>query len=94
VQYIRQVRVQSPGTTNEHITDVKYSTTITGPLVSVSRDFVVAVIDGGRGFRTRNDLTGAEATVVTRPGVGGRKYITTVADYRETNNLLELPRFV
>jgi len=94
VQYIRQVRVQSPGTTNQHIVEVKYSTTITGPLVRVSRDVVVAVIDGGRDFRTRNDLTGAEAAVVTRDGAGGRKYITTVADNRETNNLLELPRFV
>ena len=94
MQYIRQVRVQSPGTTNEHITDVKYSTTITGPLATASRDVVVAVIDGGREFRSRNDRSGAEAIVVTRAGVGGRKYITTVADNRETNNLLELPRFV
>ena len=94
MQYIRQVRVQSPGTTNQHITDVKYSTTITGLLERVSRDVVVAVIDGGREFRTHNDRTGSEAPVVTRVGAGGRKYITTVADNRETNNLLELPRFV
>ncbi|WP_168187230.1 DUF3892 domain-containing protein [Salinibacterium sp. UTAS2018] len=93
--YIRQARVQAPGTTNLHITDVKYSTTITGPLVSVSRDVIAAVIDaGGHDFRTRNDVTGAEATVVTRAGASGSTYITTIADNRETNNLLELPRFV
>ena len=94
MQYIRQVRVQSPGTTNEHITDVKYSTTITGPLATASRDLVVAIIDGGSEFRTHHDRTGAEAAVVTRSGAGGHRYITTVADNRETNNLLELPRFV
>lgn len=93
MHYIRQVRVQAPGTSNQHITDVKHSISTSGPLVTVSRDVVVALIDGGRGFRTFNERTGAEAAVITRAGEGGRKYITTVADNRETNNLLELPRF-
>jgi len=92
--YIRQVRVASPGTTNQHITDVRYSTTPAGPLTAVSRDVVTSVIDTGHDFSTHNDLTGAEARVVTRDGDSGRRYITTVADGKETTNLLELPRYV
>ena len=87
--YIRQVRVASPGTSNQHITHVRYSSSTTGPLTAVSRDVVASVID-----TAHNDLTGAEARVVTRDAGGGRRYITTVADGKETNNLLELPRYV
>lgn len=91
--YIRQVRVQSPGNTNEHITDVKYSSMTTGPLTTVGRDTIISAIDGGGNVSTHNDVTLAEARVITREGANRRKYITTVADGRETNNLLELPRF-
>ena len=91
--YIRQVRAQAPGTMNEHITDVKYSAMTSGPLTTVSREAIISVIDGGGDVHTHNDPTGAEARVVTRDGANGRKYITTIADGRETNNLLDLPRF-
>lgn len=92
--YIRQVRVASPGTSNQHITHVRYSNSPTGPLTAVARDVVASVIDTGHDFRTHNDLTGAEARVVTRDAGGGRRYIATEADGKETNNLLELPRYV
>jgi hypothetical protein len=91
--YIRQVRVQTPGTTNQHIIDVKYSGTKTGPLMTASRGTIVSVIDGGGDIYTYNNNTGAGATVVTRDGANYLKYITTEADGKETNNLLELPRF-
>lgn len=90
--YIRQVRVASPGITNQHITHVRYSGTKTGPLTVVSRDAVLDVIDRGEVY-TYNNVNGTQARVITRDGDNGRKYITTIADGRETNNLLELPRF-
>ncbi|EPR75866.1 hypothetical protein ADILRU_1826 [Leifsonia rubra CMS 76R] len=91
--YIRQVRVQAPGTTNQHIIDVKYSGTKTGPLTTVSRGAIVSVVDGGGNVHTYNNDIGTHARVETRPGSTGGKYLTTVADGHETNNLLELPRF-
>lgn len=92
--YIRQVRVQAPGTMNQHITDVRYSAMTSGPFTIMSRDAMVGIIDDGGQVYTHNDATAAEARVVTRVGANGRKYITTIADGRETNNLLDLPRFV
>ncbi|TQL47157.1 uncharacterized protein DUF3892 [Homoserinimonas aerilata] len=91
--YIRQVRVEAPGTLNQHITDVKYSATTGGPLTTVSRAAVVSVIDGGGIVFTHNDHNRAQARVVTRVGTNGRKHITTIADSGKSNNLLELPRF-
>ena len=91
--YIRQARVQSPGTTNDHIIDVKYSGTRTGPLTTVSRGAIVEVVDGGGDVYSFNNINGSQSRVETRDGAHGRKYITTIADNRESNNLLELPRF-
>ena len=45
--YIRKVRVQFPGTRNEHITDVQYSQSTTGALTLASRASVAREIDGG-----------------------------------------------
>ncbi len=91
--YIRKVRVQSPGTRNEHITDVQYSQTVSEGLQIATRATVVRDIDAGASYRTHNDSTGSEAVVYTRTGSSGVKYITTLADGVETNNLLGLPRF-
>lgn len=91
--YIRKVRVEAPGTMNQHITDVQHSPATSGPLTTHSREAIVRFIDGGGVVYTHNDLTRTEARVVTRTGANSRKYITTVADNKETNNLLELPRF-
>lgn len=94
MKYIRQVRVDSPGTSNEHISQLRSSATTTGPLTTVTRAQVVQNIDYGReSYRSHNDATWAEAVVVTRTSVRGTRYVTTVADEVETNNLLELPRF-
>lgn len=91
--YIRKVRVQSPGTRNEHITDVQYSATVAGSLVEATRAAVARDVDAGAPYRTHNDLTAAEAPVTTGTSSAGLRYITTVADGLETNNLLGLPRF-
>lgn len=48
---------------------------------------------GSERYRSRNDLTARQATVDVRSTVLGLRYITTIADGRETNNLLRLPRF-
>jgi len=94
MRYIRQVHVDSPGTSNEHISQLRSSTSTYGPLITETRAHVVQNIDGEReSYRSRNDQTGAQAAVVTRTSSRGTRYVTTVADGRETNNLLGLPRF-
>lgn len=91
--YIRQVRVQSPGTMSQHITEVRYAESTIGPVKAATRDAVVRAIELGSPFRTHNERTRAEAPVTIRTSAAGTKYITTIADGRETNNLLELPRY-
>lgn len=94
MRYIRQIRVAYPGQANHHITHVRYAETPFGPLREASRDRVAHDIENsGIRYRSRNDLTGREAIVDVRSTVLGQRYITTVADGRETNNLLSLPRF-
>lgn len=93
MRYIRRVRVESPGTRNEHITHVQYSETTSGTLNTATRESVVAAIERGTSHRSHNDSTGGEAPVVVRVSAARRKYIATVADGTETNNLLALPRF-
>jgi hypothetical protein len=93
MQYIRRVRVESPGSRNEHITDVQHSSTPAGTLAQATKQTMVNLIDAGTSVRSHNDATGAEAAVVTRMGSSGLKYIATVADGKESNNLLALPRF-
>lgn len=91
--YIRRVRVQSPGTHASHITTVQYSATIAGTLTLATPEGVANSIDSGTTFYTHNDRTGAQALVQSRVSPNGRRYITTVANGRETDNLLQLPRF-
>jgi hypothetical protein len=94
MRYIRKVAVTSPGTRNEHIIAVAYSVPANGQLFYASRQDVAAEIYERReSYRTHNDHTKAEADVITKLSRTGDRYITTVADGRETNNLLELPRF-
>lgn len=93
MRYIRKVAVTAPGTRNEHITEVAYSVTISGTLFVAPRRRVAAEIHERReSYRTHNDRTGAEADVITKLSPSGDRYITTVADGHETNNLLDLPR--
>ncbi|RLP77860.1 DUF3892 domain-containing protein [Mycetocola tolaasinivorans] len=89
--YIRRVRVAYPGTRNEHITDVQYSDGTGGILKAVTRASMVEYIDNGNSVRTHNDHTGAQAEVITRSN--GVRYLTTIANERESDNLLALPRF-
>lgn len=94
MRYIRQVHVDSPGTSNERISQLRSSPTTSGALATETRSQVVQNIDYGReSYRSHNDRTGTEAAVVSRTSARGLRYVTTVADGRETNNLLELPRF-
>jgi len=94
MRYIRQVRVEHPGTSNEHISHVRSSVGVSSGLLTESREQVVGNIDNGReSYRSHNDGTGDEAKVETRTSARGTRYIATVADGRESNNLLNLPRF-
>ncbi|WP_438853901.1 DUF3892 domain-containing protein [Agromyces sp. M3QZ16-3] len=91
--FIRRVRVESPGLRSEHITAVQYSGSASGPLTVASTEAIARVIDGGTTMYTRHDQTGERALVITRTSPAGRRHLTTVANGRETDNLLRLPRF-
>jgi hypothetical protein len=93
MHYISEVRVTAPGTHNQHVTAVRYSGTPGGPLSAATREDVHTWITQGHPFRTYNTRNGAQAVVAARTTSGGTRYIATVADSRETNNLLALPRF-
>ncbi|MBW9214769.1 DUF3892 domain-containing protein [Mumia sp. zg.B53] len=93
MRYIRQISVQSPGTSNEHIVAVRYSESPAGGLRTRSRQDVVRDIDAGRFSYQSQTSVGSGARVATRHPAGRPAYIATVADGRETNNLLALPRF-
>lgn len=94
MRYIRRVQVQSPGTRSEHIVAVQVSLTTSGGLTTESRTDVARNIDSGaESYRSHDDSSGDEARVETRTSSSRTRYITTVADGRETNNLLDLPRF-
>ncbi|WP_081863790.1 DUF3892 domain-containing protein [Mycetocola saprophilus] len=89
--YIRRVRVAHPGTRNEHITEVQYSEGTYGTPHAATRASMVTYIDNGNSVRTHNEHTGAQAEVITRSN--GIRYLTTIANGRESDNLLSLPRF-
>lgn len=86
--------MDSPGTSNEHISQLRSSATTSGSLTTETRARAVQNIDYGREtYRSHNDATRAQAAVITRTSARGTRYVTTVADGVETNNLLDLPRF-
>ncbi|GAA1768755.1 DUF3892 domain-containing protein [Agromyces humatus] len=91
--YIRRVRVQNPGTHSSHITAVQYSQTTSSPLTNATPEAIARAIDAGTSMYTSHDVTGARALVVPKTGNLGRRYLTTVANGRESDNLLHLPRF-
>jgi len=94
MRYIRQVHVDQPGTSNEHISQLRSSTTPTGTLAAETRAEVAGKIERGvDSYRSHSDATGAEAPVVAKISSRGTHYVATIADGRETNNLLNLPRF-
>lgn len=92
MNYIRSVYVADPGTSNQHITHVGWSTTSAGPLTTTTREQVHAWITEGHTFRSLSPQQ-TQADVVAKISTAGTRYIATVADGRETNNLLNLPRF-
>lgn len=94
MKYIRQVHVDHPGTFNEHISQLRSSGTSSGALTTETREQVVWNIDqGAQSYRSHNDRDGSEARVETRTSSRGTRYVATIADGSETNNLLSLPRF-
>ncbi len=94
MRYIRQVHVDHPGTSNQHISAIRYSLTITGITVRQTREQAVADIDRRVDlYRSHNDATWAEAPVVTATSGAGTRYLRTVQNGTETDNLLQLPRF-
>ncbi|MFD6165226.1 DUF3892 domain-containing protein [Oerskovia sp. NPDC060287] len=92
MNYLRSVRVAHPGTSSQHITELGWSTTTTGQLSRATRDQVHTWITSGHAFRSLSPQ-GTQADVVARTSPSGTRYVATVADGRETNNLLNLPRF-
>ncbi|MBD8078174.1 DUF3892 domain-containing protein [Cellulosimicrobium arenosum] len=91
--FIRQVRVAEPGTHAEHVVEVRYSTLTTGRLRSASREQVYDAVRAGTRFRTVDEVTHNQADVVARVSTRGTRYVATVANGRETDNILHLPRY-
>ncbi|MEU2199535.1 DUF3892 domain-containing protein [Isoptericola sp. NPDC019482] len=91
--FIHSVRVADPGTHNEHIEAVAVSQLTTGPLRVASRDAVHTDIVRGTRYRTLHPVTHEQTDVVARISPRGTRYIATVANGTETDNLLRLPRF-
>jgi hypothetical protein len=84
---ITHVRVQSPGSSEQHITHIKISTGTT-----YTRAEAVKNIDSGiEHYFTTGD--GKTATVVTVHPNSGEPYIKTKPDSTIKDNLLSLPRF-
>ena len=56
-------------------------------------DRIIGMIDSGHHFWTKPLITAGQLIVVKkRPGILGRRYLTTIADGEEPNNILMLPR--
>ncbi|WP_158277171.1 DUF3892 domain-containing protein [Serinibacter arcticus] len=87
------MHVVAPGTTCEHVLTVRYTVGAETSLRAASREQVHAWITAGNAFATHNARTGASAPVVARTSLRGTRYIATVANGRESDNLLSLPRF-
>lgn len=93
MRYIREVSVQAPGTRNEHIVGVRYSDSPRGQLTFRNRASVVSDIDTGVASYRSLSPGGASAEVRSFHPIGRQPYIATVANGRENDNLLSLPRF-
>ncbi|MBG6181671.1 DUF3892 domain-containing protein [Arthrobacter sp. CAN_A1] len=93
MKYIRQIHLENPATSSEHISRVNHSDTPTGPLSESTRARIVQQIKAGTETFQSRSPTGAQAPVVVRTSGLGIKYIATVSDGRENNNLLSLPKY-
>lgn len=90
---IREVRLLAPGTACEHVLAVRYAVAHLTEVHTATREQVHAWIQDGNTFVTHNARTGASAPVAARTSNRGARYIATVANGRESDNLLHLPRF-
>ncbi|MGF0116032.1 DUF3892 domain-containing protein [Promicromonospora sp. Marseille-Q5078] len=91
--FIHSVHVAEPGTHNEHIEAVAVSDLTTGPLRVSSREAVHTDIVRGTRYRALHPVTHEQTDVVARTSPRGTRYITTLANGTESDNLLRLPRF-
>lgn len=91
--FIRYVRVADPGTSNEHVVEVRYSSITTGPLRSESIESIHNAIRKGTPFRTFNERNHNQKDVVAKTTPTGGRYIAAVDGGHETDDLLRLPRY-
>lgn len=90
---IREVHVAEPGTASEHVMAVRYTDAQATSFQPATREQVHGWIIAGNTFSTYNAGTGASAPVIACTNHRGTRYIATVANGRESDNLLSLPRF-
>ncbi|MCR9160833.1 MAG: DUF3892 domain-containing protein [Nannocystaceae bacterium] len=86
--YITEIRL-SGGSDSQHITHVKWIQPSQGRAGTATRAEMVQYIRGGSPVSVADGFRNVEVQVVD----ADPPHIRTVADGRETNNLLELPRF-
>ena len=90
---IREVQVTPPGTSCEHVHSVRFKAGDDAQLRGATREEVHRWINEGYAFATFNPATGASAPVAARTSPRGVRYIATIGNGRESDNLLHLPRF-
>lgn len=87
--YITHIRMSTGGSRSEHITDVRWNKPSTGETEDSTTAEMVRWIDAGGDACVKSAAGDVQVgTVNATP-----KHLRTYADGRETNNLLELPRF-
>lgn len=93
MRYIRAIRLDGYGASDEHVSHVCSSIGVGGALSLQTREEIVRQIAlGTQRYRSRNG-TGHDVDVAVRVSSSGIQYISASADQRATNNLLSLPRF-
>jgi len=93
MRYIRQIHMEYPATSNQHISQVRYSITPTGAMSTETRASVVRNIENRwQNYFWYNERSGDEGRVTTGTSDWGTKCIATAKD-AAAGDLLALPRF-
>ena len=93
MRYIRQIHLEYPATSNQHILQIRFSVTPTGAMSTETRASVVRNIENRwQSYYWYDERSGEEGKVTTGSTDWGTKCIATVHD-SAAEDLLKLPRF-
>lgn len=93
MRYIRQIHLEYPATSNQHISQIRFSTTPTGAMATETRASVIRNIENRwQSYYWYDERSGDEGRVITGSTDWGTKCIATAHD-EAAADLLKLPRF-